>query len=188
MVKELFPNWYPVSQLANIGGADIRKNIFRRIILIHLFYPCPPPTNGVYTQKPPRFPQNWIYFPNSNRVMHRSGSKINDQECLVIFPDHQYGLSPDFYQVNYRSIAPKHCPNKGFHQPPVWANPLKRPILGGFHPISWLFFFNNVAQCSGDKGFTSFWRQIECVMETQWRGVNPYHSKSRRCMFQRIPA
>ena len=96
MVKEMFPNCYPVSQLANIGGEESRKPLFRWNILIHCLFYFYSPEKWVYPQHPRIYPQICNYFPKLKAFIHNPGSKIKSCFYLASSVNHQYGLSGVF--------------------------------------------------------------------------------------------
>src|SRR5688572_22942026 len=101
MVKEMFPNCYPVSQLANIGGEESRKPLFRWNILINPLFLFNSPKYQVYPQHPHIYPQIWNYFPKIKASIHIPGSKKKKRFFLVSSMNHQYGLSGVFLKKEW---------------------------------------------------------------------------------------
>ena len=105
MVKEKFPNCYPVSQLANIGGDKTSKTVFRWIILINPLFFCNSPDITAYPQDPRTYPQKWNYFPTVKAAIHIKSLKINGMFYLASSGNHQYGLPEVFLRNRWEKYA-----------------------------------------------------------------------------------
>jgi hypothetical protein len=105
MIKEMYPNYYPVSQLANIGEDKIYKTNFKKNILINPLFSGSPPVLYTYPQHWLCCPQNSNYFPIVQCQIHIAGSKKNNRVCLASFDNHQYGLSKEIRKNTISEIG-----------------------------------------------------------------------------------
>ena len=140
MVKEKFPNCYPVSQLANIGGDKTSKTVFRRNILINVLFEFNSPKPTAYPQDPHTYPQNWNYFPKLKAAIHIPGSKIKSLFYLVSFGNHQYGLSGEIRNYTIHKIGIE-CSVLGLLRRKGKCNKFKEcPFDAGLNRIGHLVF------------------------------------------------